>query len=545
MSATEGKPPSKIVEFPSPKPETTPEENIRQQMAEAQRLANLAPGEYLLWAPDSAQRLGMPVEQLVAAVQAILVEREKEANEAKAEARRREQRVEKERAAAERKQEREREREQARAEKDAARKRGETEKAFEALAKLPRGEQEPRLADLAKRLDEDVETLRAEFEAFVGADVRDAEDIEPWPEPVDTRVLLVEVMAQIRRYVAVHDDDAAVAMALWTCFAWLHDIAVHSPILVFTSADADSGKTTACGVVQYLTPRAYAAAELTGPNLYRFVDQLHPTLIIDDADRLFERKPDLVHIVNVGWTRGTKIPRQYRGATRWFSPFCPKIVSGVGLLLPRTTATRTITVRLLPKLPHEKVDAFQHVDDDDFRTLRRKLARWSADNAATLKDARPVMTALNNRAAMNWKLLLAVAELAGAEWGKRARQAAAKLTRERRDPSVGKRLLVAFYGLFARHGAMLTSADVQRRLTADEDGEWAEYNGHGRPISKRQIALLLDAYGINPGVIHPDGRKAERGYRVEQFETAFRHFLGKAPPRKRTSVRKARGERRK
>ncbi len=93
MSATEGKPPSKIVEFPSPKPETTPEENIRQQMAEAQRLANLAPGEYLLWAPDSAQRLGMPVEQLVAAVQAILVEREKEANEAKAEARRREQRV--------------------------------------------------------------------------------------------------------------------------------------------------------------------------------------------------------------------------------------------------------------------------------------------------------------------------------------------------------------------------------------------------------------------------------------------------------------------
>jgi hypothetical protein len=90
----------------------------------------------------------------------------------------------------------------------------------------------------------------------------------------------------------------------------------------------------------------------------------------------------------------------------------------------------------------------------------------------------------------------------------------------------------------------LTSANVQRWLTADEDGEWTEYNGHS-PISKRQIALLLDAYGINPGVIHPDGRKAERGYRVEQFETAFRHFLGKSPPRKRTTVRKARGKRRK
>src|SRR5262249_49502833 len=156
-----------------------------------------------------------------------------------------------------------------------------------------------------------------------------------------------------------------------------------------------------------------SAAELTGPSLYRFVDHIHPTLIIDDADRLFERKPDLVHIVNVGWTRGTKIPRlDLRGNQHWFSPFCPKVVAGVGLLLPRTTATRCIVIKLLPKLPHEKVDAFKHVDDDDFISLRRKLMRWSADNAAALKDARPDMTGLNNRQAMNWNLLLAIADLA-------------------------------------------------------------------------------------------------------------------------------------
>jgi Protein of unknown function (DUF3631) len=517
-----------VVGFPKSEPELTPEERARRLKAEVERLARQSPAEWMFWLDDSAQRHGVELAKLKAMVEATIKANEKKAREDKAEDRQRDQR----------------------AEKDAARKRKETEKAFEVLTKLPSAEQETRLADLAKRVDEDVEILRAEFEAFAGTDVRDVEDVEPWPEPVDTKTPLTEVMAQIHRYVVVHDDDAAVAMVLWICFAWLHaDIAVHSPILVITGADADCGKTTACGVLQYLTPRAYAAAELTGPNLYRFVDQEHPTLIIDDADRLFERKPDLVHIVNVGWTRGTKIPRQYRGTTKWFSPFCPKVVSGVSLLLPRTTATRTITVRLLPKLSHEKVDAFQHVDDDDFRTLRRKLARWSADNAATLKDARPAMAALNNRAGMNWKLLLAIADLAGAEWAKRARQAAVKLTRERRDPSVGKRLLAAFYGLFARHGVMLTSANVQRWLTADEDGEWAEYNGRHGPISKRQIALLLDAYGINPGVIHPDGHKAERGYRVEQFETAFRHFLGKSPPRKRTTVRKvrsrARGKRRK
>jgi putative DNA primase/helicase len=263
---------------------------------------------------------------------------------------------------------------------------------------------------------------------------------------------------------------------------------------------------------------------------------------MDDADRLFERKRDLVHIVNVGWTRGTKIPRQDHGVTRWFSPFCPKIVAGVDLLLPKTTKTRTITIRLLPKLPDEKVDVFKHIDDEDFITLRRKLTRWSADNTVALKVARPVMPALNNRVAMNWELLLAIAELAGGDWAKRARTAAVKLARERREPSEGKRLLVAFRNLFGKHGAVLTSAEVVRRLTAEENSEWAEFRGRG-PITKRQIALLLDPYDIHPDLVHPGGRKTERGYDARWFETAFAHYLGKSISFNRSTVRRKRKRR--
>ena len=196
-----------------------------------------------------------------------------------------------------------------------------------------------------------------------------------------------EVQAQLARFVVIHDEAMAVAAVLWIAFAWVHEIAVHSPLLKFTGADADIGKTTACGVLKFLTPRAYAGAELTGPVLYRFVDHVHPTLIIDDADRLLRRRADLVHIINIGWTRGTLIPRQDHGVTRWFDPFCPKVLAGVDLLLPKATETRTITIRLLPKLPEEKLEEFNHVDDDSFVTLRRKFARWAADNAAALKNA--------------------------------------------------------------------------------------------------------------------------------------------------------------
>ena len=67
-------------------------------------------------------------------------------------------------------------------------------------------------------------------------------------------MLLTDLIAQLRRYIVVR-DDAAVAIVLWIMFAWMHDIAVHSPYLVFTSAEGDTGKTTACDVLKFLTPR--------------------------------------------------------------------------------------------------------------------------------------------------------------------------------------------------------------------------------------------------------------------------------------------------
>jgi putative DNA primase/helicase len=237
---------------------------------------------------------------------------------------------------------------------------------------------------------------------------------EAWSEPVDTRVLLTEVIAQLRRYIVVPDDDA-LAIALWVMFAWVHnEIAVHSTLLVFNSAEPDEGKTTAANVLMYLTPRGHSAAELTGPTLFRFVDHVKPTLSIDDADKLLKRKPDLTHIVNVGWTRGTLIPRQDRGITHWFDPFCPKIIAGVKLGLDKTTWSRAITIKLKRKLETERVEDFNQVDDDTFLTLRRKLVRWAIDDAEALKAARPCLpSGFTNRLRMNWLLLFAIADLAG------------------------------------------------------------------------------------------------------------------------------------
>jgi putative DNA primase/helicase len=232
-----------------------------------------------------------------------------------------------------------------------------------------------------------------------------------------------------------------------------------------------------------------------------------------------------VHIVNASWTRGFKIPRQEHHVTRWFDPFCPKVVSGVNTVLHKTTKTRCITIKLLPKLPSETVEDFDHDDDDTFVALRSKFTRFAIDHVVALKMARSDMTDFNNRAKMNWKLQMAIADLAGGDWPKQARAAAIKLTHERSEPSEGKRLLIAFRNMFAAHAQMLTNAQVRAILTADETSEWSNFRGRG-PINSWQIANLLDPYEIHPQVIHPRSHKADRGYKAEWFAMAFKHYLG-------------------
>src|SRR6266700_3640380 len=162
-----------------PKVETTSEEKARRVMVEATRLASLTPGEWRLWIDGSAERLGIPRHTLEQLVVTIIKDSDKKAREIEAEARRQEARIEKKEAAARREQEQKRKREQARIDKEADRKRKEKAKAFKILSTLPSEQHEVRLAELAKRLDEDVAALRDDFTSFVGMEIG-ATSMESW-----------------------------------------------------------------------------------------------------------------------------------------------------------------------------------------------------------------------------------------------------------------------------------------------------------------------------------------------------------------------------
>ena len=131
---------------------------------------------------------------------------------------------------------------------------------------------------------------------------------------------------------------------------------------------------------------------------------------------------------------------------------------------------------------------------------------------------------LRGRGADNWRHLIAIADVAGGEWPLRARQAAETLSAGRSEQSAGIMLLEDLRALFAARGTdRLPSAEIVEALGNMEDRPWSEWKA-GRPITVRQLARLLEPFGVSPNSIRT-GTGTIKGYLLSQFDEPFRRYL--------------------
>lgn len=352
--------------------------------------------------------------------------------------------------------------------------------------------------------------------------------VEPCPAPVDGDELIAAIIACIQHHVVMR-PDAALAVALWIIFAWVHEeAATHSPILMVTSPEAECGKSTLLGLIILLVPRSLASVGISPAALFRSIEKWQPTLIIDEADVAFVQNEDLRAVVNSGWTRGQGVVRcdGDDNEPRLFSTFCPKAIGLKGKKLPDTTASRAIVIELKRKLAGDKVEDFRHVDSHNLQELRQKLLRWKIDNADALANASPLLPdGFLNRVAANWHLLLVIAEAAGGEWPEKAREAASTIAKIKAtiDASIGVRLLGDIRAILDGQTDCIFSSTLIVQLTADSENHWVEYN-RGKPITQKQVANLLRAFGIASATVWIKGISA-KGYKAAQFEDAWTRYL--------------------
>ena len=260
--------------------------------------------------------------------------------------------------------------------------------------------------------------------------------IVPAEHPVDGAMLLQMLLEVMGKYVVL-PDHAALAIALWIIRAHCDDAFSISPRLAILSPVKRCGKTTLLEIIAKLLPRPLPTSNVTASVIFRVIEKLHPSLLIDEADSFMRENEELRGIVNSGHRRNSATVLRNVGddhEPRSFSTWSPMVIAAIGTL-PDTIEDRSIVMSMRRKQPGEKVQGIRwnsrhgETVTGHLQTVARALARWSFDHTHKLKDIDPAIpNGLHDRAADNWSPLLTIANAIGGPWIEQANAAAVALS---------------------------------------------------------------------------------------------------------------------
>jgi hypothetical protein len=362
--------------------------------------------------------------------------------------------------------------------------------------------------------------------------------------PIDGAAVLDDVHAFLGRFVSYPSEDAHCAHTLWIAQTHLMRLWDNTPRLAFLSPEPASGKTRALEISELLVNAPVMAVSVTASFLFRRIaadEKAPPTILYDEIDTVFgpraKDNEDIRALLNAGHRRGTGVGRSVmvgnRVETEYLPAFAPVALAGLGWL-PDTIMTRSVVIRMRPRLPGEPIEPFRRRNAiGEAQKLHARLQAW-ADKQEEVAGWPELPDPIQDRDADVWEPLIVVADRAGGLWPERARVAAVSLVTANRDreTSLGIRLLMDCKTVFdALPGTRaLFSKTILARLHNEEESPWADLRG--RPLDERGLGRRLREYGIKPKTVRQgDGDGTSRGYRREDFEDAWNRYTRPPLPR--------------
>jgi putative DNA primase/helicase len=356
-------------------------------------------------------------------------------------------------------------------------------------------------------------------------------DVAPWNSPIATADLLDEITTVFNRYVVL-PEHAADALALWIAHAWAFDAWDEvSPFLVLMSPTKRCGKTTVLVLTSWLTPRSAVASNISLSAIFRFIDAAQPTLLIDEADTFLKENVEIRGMLNACHVKATahtwrNVETNKQITNKRFSTWSPKVIAGIGRFAD-TLEDRAVLVRMQRKPKGARVERCRYRDMPEYAALRQKAMRWAADAVPALRAASVKSPDdIHDRAVQNWDPLLAIADMAGAEWAKKARAAASALTsKDEDDHDFGVEFLRDTRKAFASVADQdIFTRELSGHLNADPERPWATYSRGDKPITDRAIGKLAGRFGIVSTTIHRAGGIHAKGYSFADFEDAWARY---------------------
>ena len=413
------------------------------------------------------------------------------------------------------------------------------------LAAMSRMEYGKVRIETAKRLGVTTKTLDDTIKAVCNE--RNAASNLPFKEheatfdPVDPAQLFSEISRAIRTYI-VCEPEQADAATLWVVQTHLTDVAEVSPILLINAPERACAKTVLQQLLGLLTYHALFASNASTSALFRSIEKWAATLMIDEADTFFRENSELHGMVNAGYKKGGFVLRSEASGDsfepKMFPVYGAKCIAGISLEkhLPDATMSRGIVINMRRKMVHEKVERMRNLDKEQFERLGSQIARFAQDYAQQIRMARPQLPEeLSDRAQDNWEPLLAIASCAGDEWLNRATAAALKLSASSDEKTSTSNDLLADIKtvLFAWDRPTVKTQELIDKLNGDADMGWNTYN-RGKPMTPRQLAKLLDPYGIKPKTVRQKDGTTPKGYERADFWDAFDRYIKPEPARQPT-----------
>ena len=357
--------------------------------------------------------------------------------------------------------------------------------------------------------------------------------------------LLGDIKAFIRRHVVVTEHEL-VMLTAWFVHTFCIDAFFFTLYLAITSATPSAGKTRVLEVLDLLIDdgshnKAWLTATTTKAVLVRKIDALQSVLLLDETDGAFKGNQEYAEafrfILNSGHSRRSGIASLCVGPQHdWkdFKTFCPKAFAGIGRKnLPDTVLSCSIPIEMKRKRRDERVEKLRYREALEIVThIRERIEAWVTPQIiSALKAARPELPpGLDGRAEDGCEPLLVIADMAGEEWARKVRQAAATLLREtnREMENRVELMLHDIKRVWPGDEPFVPSKTLLNLLLQRTESPWSEWR-NGKPLTEAGLARILKEFSIVPSH-SPDKRR--RGYHRDRFLDPWSRYCGGAPPEK-------------